>query len=112
MDAEVLPWSSDSYFRLWRYGIGHSQLSIRTFGGETDEVIEILFEGVERVELDRQYRGLQLSVDHAGDDPTRRLDVLINSTSGAGSVTCSRVTVRRLRGDDFSEIEVLVSVHG
>jgi hypothetical protein len=112
MDAEALSWSSDSSFRLWRYGVGHSQLSIRTFGGDTGDVIELLFEGVERVELNRQYRGLRVSVDHAGTGADRQLEVLLDSPSGAGSVTCSRVTIRRLRGDDCSEIEVLVSVPG
>ena len=111
MEAQPLTWSSDSNFRLWRYGVGHSQLSIRSFGGETGEMIEILFEGVERVDLNRQYHGLQVSIGYASHGVPQHLEVLISGSSGTGSVTCSRATIRRLRESDSSEIELLVSVH-
>lgn len=115
MEHEGLTWSSDRSFRLWRYGIGHSQLSMRSFGSESADTLEIFFEGVERIELSRAYHGgIRVSIEEreaAEPGPVKHLMVSIDGSFATGVVVCSRVTVRRLDTDGPDNMDVLVSVH-
>jgi hypothetical protein len=58
----------DPYFRVWRYGVGHSQLPLHARPGEADlEHLSVLFEDVRAVKLRSSYRPLIL---RPADDPT------------------------------------------
>lgn len=60
-------------FQVWRYGVGHSQLLLRSpaCGNEADAV-HVLFEGVRAVKLRTSYRPLTLR-RAAGEERERML---------------------------------------
>lgn len=118
-----LPWASRRTFRIWRYGVGHSQLLIRSPGNDSERTLDLIFEGVEFLRLRRSYDGLTLSF--AGEDSSeefvdaglpsiRLLRLLVSSSSGTGLVACSRLTVAEaLAGQDEREVaagEEIISV--
>lgn len=65
-------WSSDRGLQLWRYGVGHLQLSLRTpWSDDYPDVVRLAFSSVLRVELSTHYRGpvRLLLVDRHGPYP-------------------------------------------
>ncbi|OKI53958.1 hypothetical protein AMK17_23185 [Streptomyces sp. CB00072] len=100
---------SDLTFRVWRYGIGHSQLLLRATSDESEsEGVDIHFEGVAAVRLVMRYEALQLhSVDEeefrevfdsSGVDEKWRdsfVIVRLSSRSGEGYVQCARIIAER-----------------
>lgn len=102
----VLPWTSPARFRVWRYGIGHSQLLLTSRSGpDSTAHIDLLFEAVQFIRLHRAYQGI-----HLAEDPAALTDVAIDNPLGlpylavaisdstrtrTGLVVCSRVTITR-----------------
>ncbi|MFD9291390.1 hypothetical protein ACFWBV_24540 [Streptomyces sp. NPDC060030] len=100
-------WSSPLNFQLWLYGIGHSQLLVRSLSGQGQdaEPIGIRFEAVERMNVGRTFRGLSLeSADDAlleeiaatgclRPRPNPLLALALRSEDAVSWVVCSRVTV-------------------
>jgi hypothetical protein len=98
----------DRYFRVWRYGVGHSQLLLHARAGDADlEHLNVLFEDVRAVKLRSSYQPLTL---RPADDPIRTeiltfadvparhqhryLTLTLPSPSGeAGFILCARATV-------------------
>ncbi|MEU4423780.1 hypothetical protein AB0F81_24380 [Actinoplanes sp. NPDC024001] len=104
-DDLVLPWRSGRYFKVWRYGIGHSQLLLRS---RAEDGISILCEAVELMRLRRSYPDLVLR--YAGDGepgfeelaelPIPQLRLVLESPGRVGLISCSRVTIRRTEDPD------------
>lgn len=100
-------WSSPLTFQLWLYGIGHSQLLIRSLSGQGQdaEPIGIRFEAVERMNIGRTFRGLSLqSADDALLEeiaatgyllprPNPLLALALRSEDAVSWVVCSKVAV-------------------
>ncbi|MEU7141525.1 hypothetical protein ABZ942_18865 [Nocardia sp. NPDC046473] len=123
-----LPFAADNDFRVWRYGVGHSELLLRGYGfGDFECRDEICFDGVERMELDSRFTGgLTITpVSSHGDlDDSAPLPLLllelVGGVFGAGFVACRMVTARRFRreGDGVVSDSMLFresagnSVHG
>lgn len=102
---------------MWRYGVGHSQLSLRSYGENVTDTLEIHFESVERVELSQSYPG-GISVAVVESDSrysctslVPRLLVTIISPSGNGFVVCSRMTIAQLSGESEAVVrKVILSI--
>lgn len=108
---------SEHTFKVWRYGVGHSQLLLRAAGDDDTDFhgIDLLFEGVDFMQLATRYEGLEVhSVGvresqkiyrASGLDPKwrrHRLIVALRSASVEGYVQCQRVTAVRGIDDAFS----------
>jgi hypothetical protein len=110
---ETLPWSSDRNFEVWSYGVGHSQLILRTLHGEED-MLHILFSGVDRMEIDRSYRGgLTISaVDKHGPYPEAlrfpRFLVELATPDHKGFVVAAGIRITRRTPED-EEIELILA---
>ncbi|MEW2551501.1 hypothetical protein AB0957_07080 [Streptomyces zhihengii] len=108
-------WSSPLRFSLWMYGIGHSQLLLRTQSGQgiDDEPLGLRFEAVERMNLGRSFEGLSLET---ADEtvlaeiaatgvlkprPNPLLALVLRGGDSLGWVVCSKVAVgvSRFTGD-------------
>lgn len=101
--------TSDRTFRVWRYGVGHSQLLLRAVPDSTDPAcLDLLFEGVSAMQLVQQYKSIELCsaseaeaqeiLAFSGISPSggqRHLPVVLRSTSGSGFVLCRSVTAAR-----------------
>ncbi|MFD6156967.1 hypothetical protein ACFWF7_04455 [Nocardia sp. NPDC060256] len=102
-----LPFTADNDFRVWRYGVGHSELLLRSNGvGNSGCWDEICFERVERMELDSRFTGgLTITpVSSHGDlDDGAALPLLLlelaGGVFGTGFVACSKITARRFQRD-------------
>jgi hypothetical protein len=120
--SHALPWGSGRTFRLWRYGVGHSQLLLRSPGEHDQETIAILFEATEFMRLRRTYPDLTLRLAHDDEGaefeeirtlPVPLIHVVLASSNSVGFVACSRVTVRSVassEGDSWHDGTVLFSV--
>ncbi|WP_240138103.1 hypothetical protein [Streptomyces sp. MUM 178J] len=117
-------------FRVWRYGVGHSQLLLRSAPDPSNpERLDLLFEGVEAIQLVTHYEALELhTLDEAENGHIfemsgvpahlrpERLVLGLRSRSGAGYVQCLKVSAllggRNVIGpDDPSEsIDVIWSL--
>lgn len=118
----ILPWRSGRVFRLWRYGIGHSQLLLRSPGNGENETLSILFEAVEFMRLRRSYADLvlRLAGEEEGDwfeaiKSTQMpvLRVVLAGRADTGLVACSRVTVRtvsKVEDDSWTDGATIFSV--
>jgi hypothetical protein len=105
----ILPWETGRTFRPWRYGVGHSQLLLRSEAEGSDDAINVLFEAVEFMRLRRSYPEAVFrlattaeAVDFGQLPPVRLLLVMISSPGDTGLVACSRMTVRATRSPDDS----------
>lgn len=101
--ARVL-FRSDRVFKVWRYGVGHSQLLLRSVPDDTENrCLDILFEGVSAMQLVTRYASVELMsanaeeadriLEFSGLDPRwedRFLVVSLRSESGSGTVLCRR----------------------
>jgi hypothetical protein len=115
-----LPWETKRTFSLWRYGIGHSQLQLRSLADdEAGVAINVLFEAVEFVKLHRSYSqavfGLateEHDVEFGSLPPIQLLRITISSPTDVGLVACSRMTVREAPSrDDDSPYDGKVLFH-
>jgi hypothetical protein len=104
----VIPIVLDRRFRVWQYGVSHSELVFHARAGGADvEHINVLFEGVRAVKLRSSYRPLIL---HLADESARgpllasagiparhQARMLCLALSGddaeSGFVVCARATV-------------------
>ncbi|MFF9176047.1 hypothetical protein [Streptomyces sp. NPDC014793] len=100
---------SDRTFRVWRYGIGHSQLLLRAVpDSENPACLDLRFEGVSAMQLVQQYKTIELwftsgaeaeeILGFSGISPSGRelhLPVVLRSRSGSGFVLCRSVTAER-----------------
>ena len=98
----ALPWINPASFRVWSYGVGHSQLLLTSRSGpDSTSHIDLLFEAVQFMQLHRAYHGIRLA-----EDPAALTDVAIDNPLGlpyravvisdgtrTGLVVCSRVTI-------------------
>ncbi|MGW4434769.1 hypothetical protein ACWELO_03130 [Streptomyces sp. NPDC004596] len=112
MDPAVM-FRSDRTFRVWRYGIGHSQLLLRAVPDSRNPAcLDLRFEGVSAMQLVQQYKSLELCsasgteaeeiFGFSGVGPSGRelhLPVVLRSRSGSGFVLCRSVTAERGGGD-------------
>lgn len=117
-----LPWRTERGFRLWRYGVGHSQLLLRSPGDGGHETLSIQFEAVELIKVRRSYTDLVLRLAREDEEvgfeeikslPIPQLYVVLDSQTHIGLVACSRVTVRKTadpESDSWDEGTVLFSV--
>ncbi|MGW2448832.1 hypothetical protein [Streptomyces sp. NPDC001675] len=108
VDPAVM-FKSDRTFRVWRYGIGHSQLLLRAVPDSGNPAcLDLRFEGVSAMQLVQQYKSIELcsaNVTEAekifgfsGVGPSGRelhLPVVLRSGSGSGFVLCRSVTAER-----------------
>jgi hypothetical protein len=109
--AADLPWRSGRDFRLWRYGVGHSQLLLRSPGEGVREALTIKFEAVEFMKLRRGYTDLVLRLPLAGEEaefeqvaslPIPQLYIVLESRTHVGFVSCARLIVRKV-GDQEND---------
>lgn len=105
MSGPILPWRTERRFRLWRYGVGHSQLMLRSPGDGGDETLSIQFEAVEFMKLRRSYADLVLRLPREDEKvgfveikslPIPQLCLVLESRTHIGFVACSRVTARMI----------------
>lgn len=90
-------------FRVWRYGVGHARLLLRSLpSGEHTDQLDLHFEAVDAMQLVTRYEGLEI---HAVDEAEfarvyeqsgmpaewrgTRLVVRLRSSSGSGFVQYS-----------------------
>ncbi|MFJ6630018.1 hypothetical protein ACIQMR_01250 [Streptomyces sp. NPDC091376] len=104
-DLSVL-FSSERTFKVWRYGVGHSQLLLRADPEPSHpKRLDLLFEGVEAMQLVTRYGALELHMFDEAESgrilemsgvPARwrstRLVLGLRSRSGAGYVQCQKVS--------------------
>ncbi|WP_329300212.1 hypothetical protein OG410_18605 [Streptomyces sp. NBC_00659] len=107
--SSAVMFKSDRTFRVWRYGIGHSQLLLRAVPDSVDTVcLDLLFEDVSAMQLVQHYKSIELCfaskteteeiLGFSGITPSSRelhLPVVLRSRSGSGFVLCRNVTAER-----------------
>ncbi len=98
--------SSDRRFKLWRYGVGHSQLLLRSLPTEDQPCLDILFEGVLWIELPTNFDSLVISkaIDHesvrrkAGlNGEPRLLSLMLAGSNVIGFLVCAKATAAYTR---------------
>jgi hypothetical protein len=118
-DGFVDPIVFDRRFRVWGYGVGHSQLLLHASADAGDsEHLNVVFEDVRAVKLRRSYQPLILM---AARDPVRNdilafadvperhqrryLSLTLSTRPDAGFVLCARATVLAVeRTDDQTPV--------
>ncbi|MEO7329428.1 MAG: hypothetical protein ABI193_12670 [Minicystis sp.] len=110
MSATSTPRTDDRDFQIWEYQIGHGQLLIRSPKAEaTDHSpgretnVDLVFLGVEYMDLPRVLRGLTL--DQATAEERRALEAKLSKTLEPGSV---RMLVSG--GRRFAVVAAIVSI--
>ncbi|WP_326654301.1 MULTISPECIES: hypothetical protein [unclassified Streptomyces] len=107
--SSTLLFQSDRTFRVWRYGVGHSQLLLRAAPDAVEATrLDLLFEGVDAMRLVTRYEAIELHsvsetefqriYDESGLDPKwkpHRLIVALRSGSGSGYVQCQKASAMR-----------------
>ncbi|MFD9503556.1 hypothetical protein [Streptomyces sp. NPDC060035] len=110
---------SERTFRVWRYGVGHSHLLLRSLpDGENATQLDLHFEAVRAMQLVTRYEALDiLAVDEpefsrifeeSGVPPKWRhtqLIVRLRSRSGEGYVQSGRVILDRREGRTADAID-------
>lgn len=100
--SEVL-FAAERRFRLWRYGVGHSQLLLRSLPFDEHRCLDLLFEGVTWLSLPTAFDRLAVSVrpdPPAGMPPGVRalpggkslLMLGLEASDAAGAVVCAGAT--------------------
>jgi hypothetical protein len=93
--------ASERRFKVWRYGVGHSQLLLRSLPTEDQPCLDILFEGVLWIELPMNFDALAISRlgDYEGvmrkaglSGVVRVLPLLLAGSEVYGRVVCGRAT--------------------
>lgn len=107
-----LKWSSDRAFSLWQYTLSHSQLFFHGYSESSDDVIQVLFDGVERIESDRHYLppfGFTFVEEHGrypGVLHFSRLLVKLIGANSDGFVAASGIRITR-NSREGEELELL-----
>lgn len=104
----------DRRFRVWRYGVGHSQLLLRSPADRDEpESVHVLFEGVCAVKLRTSYHPLTLQ--RAGGEERERILAFTEvpeklharmlcwtlPNEDEGFIVCGRATVLATSGSDI-----------
>ncbi|GES28626.1 hypothetical protein San01_11130 [Streptomyces angustmyceticus] len=106
---------SERTFKVWRYGVGHSQLLLRAVPDDTETTcLDLLFEGVRAMQLATHYQSLELHpaseaeaqriLEFSGLAPIwreRNLALSLRSRSTSGFVLCARATALHGGEDPF-----------
>lgn len=113
-----MQFQSPRTFRLWRYGVGHSQLLLRaTPEGADTTRLDLRFEGVTAIQLGTRYVAPELRLADRGErDALRKLAqpgltgprhvaIAIESETGSGLVLCGRVSALRGGSDPVGGTE-------
>ncbi|MGP3922440.1 hypothetical protein [Streptomyces sp. 8N616] len=115
-DVEVL-FQSPRTFRMWRYGVGHSQLLLRaTPDADESRCIDLHFEGVAAVQLGTRYVAPQVRLGTEGERAAlealaqsgtgpRHIALALRTETGTGLVLCRRVRVLRGGTDPLGDVE-------
>jgi hypothetical protein len=105
--SDSVMFSSERTFRIWRYGVGHSQLRLRAIPDNVEGTcLDLLFEGVRAMKLGTHYESIKIVIANA--DETREIHELANSIwagqgfalalrsrEGTGLVLCARASAWR-----------------
>ncbi|MEV5977087.1 hypothetical protein [Streptomyces sp. NPDC052114] len=109
---------SSRIFRMWRYGVGHSQLLLRATPDADDETcLDLHFEGVAAVQIGTRYVApevrlgndreraalMDLAAESGASD--RHIAIALHSTAGTGLVLCRKVSALRSGPDALGGIE-------
>lgn len=109
-------------FRIWRYGVGHSQLLLRSPPGNTEATcLDLHFEGVAAMQLGTRYVAPRLRLATGQEQATLRtlaqtaagphhVDMALDSETGTGLVLCRKVRVLRGGPDALGDIEMSETV--
>jgi hypothetical protein len=97
MDQGTTLLSSSRTFYLWKYGVGHSLLLLRSIRSQADDPVELLFEGVRSIHLD-QLQFPNLEVYRSEDELLRGnkyvhpfLRIELRTPGHTGHVVCGRL---------------------
>lgn len=108
VSMSCLPFSATGDFRPAAYTLGHQQLFLHSYDRER----EILFTGVERMELDPRFTGgltIEPVCSHGDLDDGAALPLLLlkltGATFGSGFVACAQVIVSRLSWEGHKIID-------
>lgn len=99
-----IAFSSERIFRIWRYGVDHSQLLFRAVPDDTDNTcLDLHFEGVSAMKLATRYESIEIVVASADEVrelleisglpdtwAERSLAFALRSRNGTGLVLCKR----------------------
>ena len=66
-DQEAAPFASERKFKLWRYGVGHSQLLLRSVPSAGQRCLDINFERVAWMSLPTAMNTIEIVLADAGD---------------------------------------------
>jgi hypothetical protein len=62
-----MEFQSGRHFQVWRYTVSHAQLLLRSTRDDSHTTrIDVLFKGVDRVDLPTSFNGLSIEQDGAG----------------------------------------------
>lgn len=88
-------------FRLWRYGVGHSQLLLRSLPVDGEPCLDVLFEGVRWIQMPTSLHSLtiELTGQDAGHAPPptsqaggKTLTLRLSAANDSGTIECSKVS--------------------
>jgi hypothetical protein len=108
---------SSRTFRMWRYGVGHSQLLLRaTPGGAEPRCFDLHFEGVAAVQLGIRYvapevllaterERAELEALAQSGAGVRHIALALRTEAGTGLVLCRGVRALLGGTDPFREVE-------
>ncbi|MFD7026634.1 hypothetical protein ACFWAR_01195 [Streptomyces sp. NPDC059917] len=112
----VIDWVSNRTLRVWRYGIGHSQLLlVSSQGDRTGNGLGVHFEAVEYMRLVPTFKDLRittadkqqaLEVKASGALPSLSRPLLVltlHHDDGVGMVACSRLRIGEFHGEPTSD---------
>ncbi|MFI5766843.1 hypothetical protein ACIA8F_38655 [Streptomyces sp. NPDC051563] len=115
----VIEWSSDRAFSVWRYGVGHSQLLLASQETAADTGVGVQFEGVEYMRLVRTFRNLRVTtadelqwqeVKASGALtalPRPLLVLALHHDHGVGLVACSRLRIGSFQGLPTNDLDTV-----
>lgn len=102
-----LPWRTGTTFRLWSYGVGHSELRMYSHA----DGVMLLFIDVRLIKLGTSYPDvtLRLAGDHENDEfrdlPFKfQLWLALESSDRTGYIACSGVSAREVTSTDRAEL--------
>ncbi|MFD6877242.1 MULTISPECIES: hypothetical protein [unclassified Streptomyces] len=118
---DVIDWISDRSFRVWRYGVGHSQLLLASPETDTAPGLGVHFEAVEYMRLIRSFKNLRITtadehqireVESSGALTLTRRPLLVlalHHDHGVGLVACRRIRIGQFHGnptDNFDPVHL------
>ncbi|MET7735058.1 hypothetical protein ABZT02_27370 [Streptomyces sp. NPDC005402] len=102
----MVAFSSGRTFRVWRYGVGHSQLLLRAVPDEVDSAcLDLLFEGVSAMKMATRFESMEITLAGTGEAREileisgladvwgeRSLALALRSREVTGLVLCQRAS--------------------